>query len=79
MLKQIERATKVENRTRSELIREAVRFYFNRAFPVVKPTAAQLRAIRRGRAEHARGEFVTLDELLHELGTSRRSLRKKTA
>ncbi len=34
-----------------------------------KPTKAELAAIRKGEAEIARGEFVTLRELLHEMDT----------
>lgn len=37
-----------------------------------KPTKAELTAIRKGEAEIARGEFVTLTELLHELDRPRR-------
>ena len=42
-----------------------------------KPTKAELAAMKRGEAEIARGEYVTLDELLHELGIKRSELRKK--
>ena len=79
MLKQIERSRKAEQRTYSEFVREAVRFYLKRSFPVVKTSAAEVRALRRARAESDRGEYVTLDQLLHELGISRRSLRKKNS
>jgi predicted transcriptional regulator len=53
-----------ENRTRSELVREALRTYIAiRQFPEEAPTPAELRAIRRGRAAYERGDYVTLDEL----------------
>ena len=42
-----------------------------RTFPVVKPTKGELRAIRRGEREIARGEYVTLEQLKRELGRSR--------
>ncbi len=32
-----------------------------------KPTKAELAAIRRGEAEAARGEYVTLTDILHDL------------
>jgi bifunctional DNA-binding transcriptional regulator/antitoxin component of YhaV-PrlF toxin-antitoxin module len=34
--------------------------------PVYRPTKAEAAAIRKGEAEIARGEFVTLNDLLHE-------------
>lgn len=80
MIAAVEKVRKVEQRTRSELIREALRTYFSsRRFPEVMASAAELRAIRRGRAEIKRGEYVTLDQLLHEMGTPRRAKSKKGA
>jgi predicted transcriptional regulator len=35
-----------------------------------EPEPGDLEAIKRGREEFARGEYVTLDELRHELGLS---------
>ena len=37
-----------------------------------KPTAAEKRAIEKGRREIARGEYVTLEELRHELDFNRK-------
>jgi len=79
MAREVERARKAEHRTRSELIREALRTYLSDRFPVVRASAAELQALRRGRREHARGEYVTLDELLHAMGSTRRSIRRKRA
>ncbi len=79
MAKQVEKFRKAENRTRSELIREALRAYFSDRFPVVAASPDELRALRRGRAEHQRGDYVTLDQLLHDLGASGRSVGRKTA
>lgn len=64
MTQQIEAACKREHRTRSELIREALRVYFGRvaALPVYTPTPAELRALQKGRAEIRRGHYFTLDE-----------------
>lgn len=64
MIRQVERVRKAEHRTRSELIREALRAYFSarRTLPVYTPTAAELRAIQKGRAAMRRGEYYTLDE-----------------
>jgi predicted transcriptional regulator len=44
-----------------------------------KPTKAELAAIRKGEAEIARGEFVTLDELFHDLELRRRKSGAKAA
>ena len=79
MLKELERVRKHEHRTRSELMREALRSYFSNRFPEEVPTTAELHAIRRGRAAIARGDFVTLNELRDEVGTAPRRSRKKSA
>ncbi len=64
MAQQVKEAMLAENRTRSELVREALRTYIAiRQFPEETPTPAELRAIRRGRAAYERGDYVTLDEL----------------
>ncbi len=44
-----------------------------------KPTKAELAAIRKGEAQAARGEFVTLTDLLHDLERKRRKRSAKTA
>jgi predicted transcriptional regulator len=79
MLKELERFRKREHRTRSELMREALRRYMSRRIAEVAPSTAELRAIRRGRAAIASGDFVTLDELRDEVGTGPRRSRKKSA
>jgi bifunctional DNA-binding transcriptional regulator/antitoxin component of YhaV-PrlF toxin-antitoxin module len=40
--------------------------------PAYGPTKAEATAIRKGEAEIARGEFVTLNDLLHDLDNPRR-------
>ena len=72
-----------EQRTRSELVREALRAYLNTRVPIVAASKAELAAIRRGRAEIENGEYVTLDELFHglaatDLKTSRKKARKSS-
>ena len=79
MLKQVERLRKLEHRTRSELVREALRVYVARQLPAAEVTPAERRALRRGRAEYARGESRSLDQVLHDLGRRPRPLRRKTA
>ncbi|MFZ0802697.1 MAG: ribbon-helix-helix domain-containing protein, partial [Terriglobales bacterium] len=63
MAKQIEKVMKTEHRTRSELVREALRVYFTvRAIPTERLTAAEARAYRRGMAAYKRGDYVTLGD-----------------
>ena len=61
MAREVDKARKREHRTRSELVREALRAYLGvgRSYP---PTPAELRAIEEGRAAHRRGESMTLSE-----------------
>ena len=76
MLKQVEKVSRAESRTQSELVREALRRYFA-GFPAVSATPAELAAMARGRAEFERGEYVTLDALLDDMGTGRHKVRPK--
>jgi len=41
------------------------------------PTKAELAGIRKGRAEIKRGQFVTLERLLHDLDTKPGKARSK--
>jgi Ribbon-helix-helix protein, copG family len=67
MAEQVEKTMKVEHRTRSELVREALRTYISiRRFREEIPTPAELQAIRRGRAAYRQGDYITLDELRRE-------------
>jgi predicted transcriptional regulator len=79
MAKELEKVRKAEHRTRSELVREALRLYFSRRFPVVVPTPAEVRGLRRGRTEIARGDYLTYDELRNALATARRPTGRKKA
>jgi metal-responsive CopG/Arc/MetJ family transcriptional regulator len=79
MMEQVERVRKAEHRTRSELVREALRTYIDTRFPAVTPSVEDIRALGRARREHARGQFVTLDQLLHALNTARRPVSRKRA
>jgi Arc/MetJ-type ribon-helix-helix transcriptional regulator len=64
MLRQFEEVRKKESRTRSELVREALRVYFEERYPAVTPTPAELAALRRGRAAFRRGDSVSLTQFL---------------
>ncbi len=80
MIREVEEVRKAEHRTRSELVREALRVYFARAraLPVYTPTAGELRAIEKGRAEMRRGESLTIDEFFRHLVGSRKQARAKS-
>lgn len=67
MSEQLEKVRKEENRTRSELMREALRQYIESRYPTEKATKAELAAIRRGRAAIKRGNYRPLTDLINEL------------
>lgn len=79
MAKEVDRAMKAEHRTRSELVREALRVYLSaRLIPLESPTAAvEARAYRRGMAAYTRGDYVTLAEYLDGMDRRPRRARKK--
>jgi predicted transcriptional regulator len=73
MVRLVNRAAKAEHRTRSELIREALRDYLGQRIAVVDVSRSERAAISRGRKQIARGEYVTLDELLNGMAGSTRA------
>lgn len=71
---------KAEHRTRSELIREALRFYLSgRVIRVETPSAAEERAYSRGMAAYRRGDFVTLEKYVDGMDRRPRRPRKKVS
>jgi metal-responsive CopG/Arc/MetJ family transcriptional regulator len=72
MLPEIDQAALHENRSRSELIREALRRYLSHArsrkIPLDDAQPDEIEAIERAREEFARGDFVRLEDLQRELG-----------
>ena len=71
----VARRARREKRKPAEVAVDALQRYFALPyFPEETPTAAELRAIRRGEAEIKRGEYVTLDDLRRE-EVARRSRR----
>jgi Arc/MetJ-type ribon-helix-helix transcriptional regulator len=80
MAKEIERAMKVEHRTRSELVREALRLYFAaRLAPAELATPAEARAYRRGMAAYRSGDSITLQEYLDGVDRRPRRSREKVS
>jgi hypothetical protein len=75
---EIERAMKAEHRTRSELVREALRIYLSaRLMPSELPTPAEARAYRREMAAYRRGDSIPLQEYLD--GVDRRPRRSRAS
>lgn len=77
MVRQFEAVRKAESRTRSELVREALRVYFESRYSPVQPTKAELAALRRGRAAFRRGDAVSLGDFLQGLESPTRRPRAK--
>src|SRR5438128_1045534 len=89
MASEIERVRRKEHRTRSELVREALRHYIVRVadlrmvreriakLPEEKPTAEEITAIEEGSKEFRAGHFMNLNKLRHELGHRRQQPRAK--
>lgn len=54
--------------TRSALVEDALRWYLRvRDLRCEEPTPEEIKAIERGQAEIARGEFVTFEEIKRDL------------
>ena len=68
----LDRAHKRDNRTRAQALREAIRRYVrqdsDRKIPVEDALPDEIEAIEEGQAQIARGEYVLLDDLQHEMG-----------
>lgn len=77
MAKQMEQVQKEEHRTRSELLREAWRHYFESRYGLYTPSKAELASIRKGRADFRRGDYIPLSQLHNELESARHQKRKK--
>jgi len=88
MADELERVRRKEHRTRSELVREALRHYMREAemrslrdriarLPQEKPTADEIAAIKEGARELGEGKFATLGRLHHDLDRRRQQPRTK--
>lgn len=76
MIREVEQVRRAEHRTRSELVREALRTYFVKARSY-EPTAAEGREIGKGRAAMKRADYYTLDEFRDALGGTGKKGRLK--
>lgn len=80
MAEQVERARKAEHRTRSELVREALRVYLSTRLVLTEsPTAGETRAYRRGMTAYKRGNYVTLEAYLDGMDRRPRRASKKSS
>lgn len=88
MASELERVRRKEHRTRSELVREALRYYIRVAdarsvqeraalLREEQPAAEELAAISAGSKEFREGSFVDLSQLHNELGRRRQQPRAK--
>jgi Arc/MetJ-type ribon-helix-helix transcriptional regulator len=84
MVADLERVRKREHRTRSELVREALRQYMARTqvraemslLREDEPAADELKAIGEGRREFREGKFVRLEDL-YGMGRRTQQTRRK--
>ncbi|HXQ65101.1 MAG TPA: ribbon-helix-helix domain-containing protein [Alphaproteobacteria bacterium] len=88
MAEELDRVRRSEHRTRSELVREALRKYIREAdmerararvaaFPEDTPHAEETAAIEAGKRELRAGMHRPFQQLRHELRASRRPPRRK--
>lgn len=65
-------------RSRSELIRDALEWHLRvQELQVEEPTPEERAALAAGRAQHARGEFLSLDEIRRDLAADLLAKRSK--
>jgi predicted transcriptional regulator len=80
MAKQVEQVMRAEHRTRSELVREALRVYFSaKMMPVERSTPAEANSHRQGLAAYKRGDYVTLKEYVDGMDSRPRRGRRKVS
>lgn len=88
MANELERVRRKEHRTRSELVREALRHYIRVAdarsvqerigkLREEEPEAEEIVAVEQARKEFRKGNFVDLSKLHNELGRHRQRPRAK--
>ncbi len=79
MLDELDRVRQREHRSRSDLIREALRRYVAgapaRKIPIVDPEPGEFDALEYGRQQTERGEYVLLEDLLDDLDGNRHPRR----
>ena len=77
MLKRIELVRRAENRSRSELVRDAINIYLARPLPHEPASRSEIAALKRARREYERGETITLADYLDAMEAGARQGRAK--
>src|ERR1700730_5521750 len=77
LVAELDRVSERERRTRSEILRDALRRYITvaergRMIPVEDALPEEIEAMRRANEEYVRGEYVRLEDLQRELGINPR-------
>jgi metal-responsive CopG/Arc/MetJ family transcriptional regulator len=77
LVAELDRVREREHRTRSEILRDALRRYITvaergRVILVEDALPEEIEAMRRADEEYARGQCVRLEDLQHELGVRTR-------
>jgi predicted transcriptional regulator len=68
VLRAADEVARAQEWTRSALVEDALRWYLRvEELPCEEATPEEIKAIERGRAEIARGEFVTFEEIKRDL------------
>jgi len=75
LVRQFEEVRKLESRTRSELVREALRVYFESRYPAIEALRSERLALRRGRAAARNGDAVSLRAFFDDLDRHDRGSR----
>lgn len=73
LVAKIDTVARKQYKTRSDIIREGA---ILRVIPTYAPTKAEELAIKKGKDQYARGEFISLSDLKHELDNPNISSRK---
>ena len=64
---ELDRVCTSEDRSRSEIVDEALRWYFRR-IPIETPTPEEVAAIEEGRAAIERGDYVSFEQPVRTCG-----------
>jgi len=70
-LAEFDRVCERQSLSRSQALREAIRWYIGAMWslpPAEEPLPDEIEAIRRGKEQIARGEYIRLEDLQRELG-----------
>lgn len=76
--RKLDEAAEQSGCSRSELIQDALAWHLRlQSLPVEEPAPGERAALAAGRAQHARGDFVTLEEIRRDLASDLLAERPK--